>query len=188
MKIWDIVSKAGKVALSSLIPGGGLIVDVINEFMPEDKKLPKDATGEQARTAIESLPPEQAAQIFSKELDVEIAEIQEFTKVMTVLADADKTGASTRPEIALMMAKTTCFAVITSVSIWAYSVIMNQISMMGFLKDSWPLLLSILGVPAALLRAYFGMRSKEKKARYDMAAHVEPQGNALSQIIRMFKK
>ena len=31
------------------------------------------------------------------------------------------------------------------------------------LKDAWPFALAILGTPLALLRAYFGMRTNEKR-------------------------
>ena len=37
------------------------------------------------------------------------------------------------------------------------------------LKDAWPFALAILGRPLALLRAYFGMRTQAKKARYAAA-------------------
>ena len=185
MKIWDIIFKAGKVALSVVAPGA---VTLINEFLPEDKKLPENATGEQAKTAIESLPPEQAAQIFSKELDVEITEIQEYTKVISALAEVDKTGSSTRPFIARLMAWQVFLSGMFFSSSLSYAIITQDSEMIGQLQTTWPLALAILATPTALLRAYFAMRTKEKKARYDMTAHVEPQGNTLSQIIGMFKE
>lgn len=188
MKLWDIIAKAGKVAISTLVPGGGLIVEAINAFLPDDKKLPADATGDQAKAAVSALPPEQQALVLMKEFDVEIVEAQEFTKVQQALANVDATGASTRPQIALMMAKVICFNVLVASSVWAVAVIRDQVSMMTALTNSWPLLLSILAPLITLLNSYFGKRTKEKEARYNMAVPNSSVPGALSQIIGMFKK
>ena len=42
--------------------------------------------------------------------------------------------------------------------------------MVKALADAWPMLIAILGTPTSLLGAYFGMRTKEKRARYAAAA------------------
>jgi len=58
------------------------------------------------------------------------------------------------------------------------------------LKESWPLLVAILGTPTALLRAYFAMRTKEKKARYDMTlgdSCAQPQASVGGFISGLFK-
>ena len=188
MKLWDIIAKAGKVAISALVPGVGLIVEAINAFLPDDKKLPADATGDQAKDAISALPPDQQALVLMKEFDVEIVEAQEFTKVQQALAQADATGSSTRPYIAKLMAQCVGFVVIASSAMWVISIARDQVSMMTALRDSWPLMLAILGPPIGLLNSYFGKRTKEKESRYNMAAPNSSVPGALSQIIGMFKK
>ncbi|MFH1526560.1 MAG: hypothetical protein ABIG69_07905, partial [Bacteroidota bacterium] len=160
----------------------------INEFLPDDKKLPADATGEQAKDAISALPPEQQALVLMKEFDVEIVEAQEFTKVQQALAQADATGASTRPIIAKMMAYCVAFVVLAFSSMWIVAVVGDQVNMMGKLTEAWPLMLAVLGTPTALLRSYFGMRTREKESRYNMATPNSSVPGALSQIIGMFKK
>jgi len=172
MNLGKILTTVGSSLLKNVVPGVGIVLDAVNAFLPDDKKLDNNATGNQAIEAINSLPPDQQASVLSKQLDVEIIKEQEFTKVITALGEVDKTGNSTRPEIAKMMATVTCFAIVVSISVWAVAVIGNKVATLGQLKDSWPLLVAILGTPTALLRAYFAMRSKEKKARYGMT-----QGN-----------
>jgi len=188
MDLGKILTTVGSSLLKNVIPGVGIVFDAVNAFLPEDKKLNANTTGNQAIEAINSLPPDQQAVVLSKQFDMEIVKEQEFTKVIAALGDVDKTGNSTRPEIAKMMATVTCFAITVAISVWAVAVIGNKVATLGQLKDSWPLLVAILGTPTALLRAYFAMRSKEKKARYEMTGNSSPKGNLLTNVMDLFKK
>jgi len=76
MNILKILGKVGSAVVSTMVPGGGAIINMVNEFLPDDKKLPENATGAQAQEAISTLPPVQQAEILAKKYDVEIAEIQ----------------------------------------------------------------------------------------------------------------
>lgn len=188
MKLGEILRKVGSTAIKAFVPGGGLIVDFVNEFLPKEKQLSGDATGEQVTQAVNSLPPEQQAQVFMKEIDVELAEISSWTQVQGSLAEADKSGASTRPQIALMMARIVAFVVIAFASMWIVAIFRDQVVMVQKLTDSWPLMLAIVGTPTALLRAYFGMRSKEKKSRYSAATGQPAQSSLLTDIIKMIRR
>jgi DNA-binding protein len=183
MKLFDILKKAGSIALRTIVPISGPIIDTVNAFLPGDKKLPLDATGEQVNRAVDTLSPEQQAQLLSKEYDVEIAEITSWTQIQSSLAEADKAGASTRPDIAKMMAWVVCYAEIIAISMWGYAVIKNQVS----LENSWPLIVAILATPTALLRAYFGMRSKEKKSRYNAAIGQPAQSNIITDVLKLIR-
>ena len=189
MKLGDILKKVGSTIIRNVVPGGGLIVDVVNSFLPFDKKLPEDATGEQIDQAVKTLTPEQQSQIYMKEIDVELAEISSWTQVQGSLADADKAGASTRPRIALMMAYIVGFVVLAFSSMWIVAIFRDQVEMIKRLADSWPLMLTIIATPTALLRAYFGMRSKEKKERYGAAVGQPVQRpNFLVDIIKTIRR
>lgn len=169
MKLGSILAKVGTTVFKSIVPGGSLIIDLVNGFLPKEKKLPNEATGEQIAQVVDTLPPDQQAQILSKEIDVELAEINSWTQVQASLSEADKAGASTRPRIALMMAEIVAFVVIAFSTMWVIAILQDQVEMIKVLSDSWPLVLAIIATPTALLRAYFGMRSKEKKDRYSAA-------------------
>jgi len=179
MQLWDVLKKVGSVAIRAAVPGGGVVLDLINEFLPDDKKLPPHATGEQALQAIEALPPDQRSRLLEKELDVEIAEINSWTSIMDTLAKADMAGSSTRPWIAKLMA-VEVFLVGTGLAGAFLAVLLNgDTATLDKLNDSWATILAVLGTPTALLRAYFGMREREKKARYALAAGRDPQAGGL---------
>lgn len=169
MNLGDIFKKVGGAILRDVVPGGGLILDVVNEFLPEDEKLKANATGTEIQNAIASLPPEQQAQIIAKEFDVQIEEVRSWATIQGSLAEADAKGASTRPSIAMMMAWVVTLAALIVIASWAVAIHTDDSETVKALSDSWPFILSVLGTPAALLRAYFGMRTEEKKARYNMA-------------------
>ena len=188
MKLGSILAKVGTSVLRNVVPGSGFIIDAVNEFLPKDKKLPAEATGTQITQAVNTLPPDQQAQLLSKEYDVEIAEINSWTQVQGSLAEVDKVGASTRPQIAMMMAKVTSFVIIAFSTIWMIAILNDQVAMIKTLTDSWPLMLTVIATPTALLRAYFGMRSKEKKNRYSAAVGQPIQSNLLTNIISMIRK
>ena len=189
MKLKSILTKAGSVILKNVVPGAGIVLDVVNEFLPEDKKLDLDAaTGQDAITAINSLPPDVQSNIYEKEFDVEIEEIKGFTERFKAAADADKSGNTTRPQIALMFAKTICFAIILFVSIWAYAIASNLKEVIKNLSDSWVLMATVLSVPSTVLLAYFGYRTKEKQARYQLAGDQPIATGLIGNIINAIKK
>ena len=188
MDIGSILRKVGGAVIKSVVPGGGIMIDVVNSLLPDDKKLPVGATGSQAQQAIESLPPDQRMSILSKELDVEIEEIKGWSNVVDSLAKADASGATTRPKIALMMARAVAFAIGIIVSLWGFAVYGKDVATLEAISEGWPFIVAILATPTALLRAYFGMRSKEKKARYGAATGQSIAGNGFSGLLRSFIK
>ena len=64
---------------------------------------------------------------------------------------------------------------------------MENTEMLKELKESWELMLVLLGTPTALLRAYFGMRTKEKQARY-AAATGQPIAGVMGGVLGLFRK
>ena len=174
MNIKDILKKVGTSIIREAVPGGGLILDAVNFFLPDDKKLPMDATGEQAKEAIQSLSPEQQTLIMAKELDVEIEETRSWTSIQEALAKADESGASTRPWIARLMAVIVAAAIVIFMALWGYAVATENNDTLKAISESWEIMLAVLATPTALLRAYFGMRTEEKKARYGLAIGSAP--------------
>jgi len=188
MNVFDIVKKVGGAALSTLIPGYGAVVSVVNEFLPQGKKISGDSTGNEIEAAINELPADKQAELLSKKLDVEIVEIKEHSNVIATLADADKAGASTRPAVAKLMAW--FFAIFGGIFalVICGTIIWGKPEMVKVLKDLWPLVLTILGPPIGLLERYFGKRTKEKQARYAGAFGSPVTGGILSGIISAIKR
>lgn len=169
-KLFDAIKGPALAVASTLIPGGPAILGAVNAFLPADKKLPPEATGQQIVDAVQNLPPDQQAELMKMELQVEIEEIQSWTKIQDSLAQADAAGASTRPQIARWMAINVCAVIYIFIGAWAYAMFTADSAVLTTIKDSWPMMVAVIGTPTALLRAYFGMRTKEKQSRYSAAS------------------
>ena len=169
MDLGTILKKAGSAVISSVVPGGGLIVDLINEFLPDEKRLPKTATGLDAQNAVDSLPPEARMQLMAKELDVEIAEVNAWASVQQSLAEADSAGSSSRPQIANRMS----WLVVLQVSSLTFAIMFGAVTgddrVLIALSNSWEMLTASMGIPSMVLLQYFGKRTKEKIERYNLA-------------------
>ena len=171
---------------STLIPGGPVILGAINAMLPDDKKLPPTTTGAQMHQAVTDLTPESRASLMEKELDVEIAEINAWADIQDSMAKADAAGASTRPRIAVMMAQVVVFTVLAFVSVWVVAIYQEDLKTLEMINNSWGTILAVIATPTALLRSYFGMRTKEKQSRYAMASGT-PATTGLANIINAFK-
>lgn len=168
--IWDIVKTAGSGVISTLVPGGGAIVSLLNTFLGDDDKLPENATGEQAADAIKRLPPEVRAEVMCKQIDVDIEKLKQSYGALNsmLLANATSTH-TTRPYIAKGSFHVISFAVITVVSIFAYGVSAGDSDMVSAVMNGWPFILAVIGPLVTVLLAYFGVLKQEHKDKLDAA-------------------
>jgi len=124
MKLWDIIKTVGTGVISTMVPGGPFLVGVINEMLPDDKKLPNDATGNQVVHALDGLPPADRTRIMEKEFDVDITTIKESHSTVRVMLEADaKNPQSTRPYIAKHSFHVVAFTIVVTISLWAYGIV-----------------------------------------------------------------
>ena len=185
-KIFDSLKGPLAAVASTMIPGGPAILAAVNAFLPDEKKLPDTATGGDIVSAVGSLPPEQRSSLMEKQIDLEIEKVHSWTDIQKSLNEADASGASTRPWIAKMMATIVAIAVLMFMVVWALAIGTGDAETLKALSDSWAMMLTVLGTPTALLRAYFGMRTKEKQARYS-AASGQPMAGGISSLIGILK-
>ena len=188
MNIGDMLLKAGETALSVAFPGvAGPAISLINGLLPDGKKLPENVTGTQAKTVMDTLSPEHQAVIMGKQIDLQIAESNNWASIQESLSKADEAGASTRPKIAnrmsIMIVLFTLFCMIMMTII----VYKKDADMLKIFVQLWPMALTMIGTPTLLLRSYFGMRTKEKQSRYHLATGQQPPANGLSSLIGLFK-
>lgn len=188
MDVWKIARKIGNVALSVAVPGYGEIVNVVNEFLPKDKHISESSTGTEIEAAIDTLPAEQRAQLMLKKFEVEIKEIEEWSNIMSTFAKADASGSSTRPWIAKVMTIIVGFEVLVFTSIIAYAIGKNNPDMIRAVGSAWPFIAFLVGIPAEVIRYYFGKRTKEKQARYSTATGIPMASNVIAGIISAIKK
>jgi len=186
-KLFDTLKGPLLSVAANFIPGGPAILGLINDVLPEDKKLPTTATGADMRLAVNQLDPGQRASLMEKQLDIEIAEINSWEGVQASLAQADGIGSSTRPKIAMIMAWLIVFITVPVILIWVTAIYASDTETLQVINESWPVILTFIGTPTALLRAYFGMRTNEKKARYS-AASGQPITGVIENLIGAIRK
>ena len=164
MKLKSILDTLATVA-GIANPAVGMAIKAVNQFLPDEKKLPETATGNDVATVLKTLPPDMQLKLLETDLQVELAEITAWTEINKAHAEADASGSSTRPAIAMMMA----WCVVAQVAAVVLSIIgasCGYPSALTALKTNWEMLTVSISTPTALLWAYFGLRTDEKKARY----------------------
>lgn len=189
MDIGSILKSVGGSLLRNAMPPlSGMAFDIINDALPDDKKLSETSTGIDAESALEALPPEQKASLLEKKLDVEIEEIKAHVGVIEALSEVDKTGNTTRPAIAKGMAQLIGFGVIIILAPIAYAIMVGNPKMIFSISQIWPLIATAIGIPAGIVNSYFGKRTKEKAQKYEAISNTPPVAGVISQIVGMFKK
>ena len=166
MKLLDILGKVGGAVVKTMVPGGGLIIDVVNEFLPDDKKLPADATGLAMQAAVDKLPPDQRAQLMGREFDVQI---EEHHTLQAMLQAEQGSTHTTRPRIALGSFQLVAFVTVVVVSLWAYAVAIENEKLVAAVVDGWPFVAAVIAPFVTLLWAYFGVLKNEQRNRLNAA-------------------
>lgn len=182
MKLLDIIKTVGSVAISNLIPGGSLIVDAVNEFLPDDKKLPADPTGDQINNAIKILPADKQADLLSREFDVQVKKLD---TLQVMLQANEQSKQTTRPKIAYQSFLVIAFSTITIVTTYAIAVVTSDEEMVAAIENSWLFILGVIGPLVTVLHAYFGVLTEESKDRFNAAQghKVEPLKGLLSKLL-----
>ena len=187
MNLLSIAKKVGSSIIKNVIPGAGIILDAVNEFLPDNKKLPSDTTGEQLLSAVDSLPPEQRASLLEKEFDVDLTQIKESNSTLRTMLEYDsKNPHSTRPYIAKGAFHVVAFVIITVITVWACGVLRNNGGIVGTVMDGWQFILAVIGPLITLLWAYFGILKQEHKNKLS-AVTGTPIGKVAS-LIKSFTK
>lgn len=184
MKLLDILGKVGGAVVKTMVPGGGLIVDVVNEFLPDDKKLPADATGSDMQAAVDSLPPDQRAQLLGREFDVQI---EQHHSLQAMLQAEQSSTHTTRPRIALGAFHLVAFVSIVAISLWGYAIGAGDEEMVTAVTDGWPFVAAVVGPFVTLLWAYFGVLKQEQRNRLN-AANGSTSGTLSSIISNIIKR
>lgn len=190
MDIGQIFKRLGGAALKSIPPLGvaAEILGFVNDVLPKDKQLTENSTGSQASAAIAELPKDKQAEILIKQFDVELAEISAHANIVQCLADVDKTGHSTRPEIAKVQSSLIGFGVVITLGPIGYAIVTGDAEMINAVATIWPLIAAVLGICAGIVNSYFGKRHKEKAQKYEAVSNTSPATGLVSQIVGKFIK
>lgn len=191
MKLIDILTKLGNNALRT-IPGVNVvlnIIELINSLLPKEYRVDENSTGNDILKLFDHFLTSKDKDVFlEKKFDVDIQDIRSHEEIIKAIAEVDKMGKSTRPFIAKIIAVNTIFIVDIIIAGVVYAVYTGNTDIVKEIKDSWPLILSLLTPFIVLLRSYFGMRTKEKSHKYEIISNVPTPLDAISRIIRAFTK
>lgn len=159
MNLSDILNTIKPFAsvAAAFIPGGPQVLAAVNAFLPDDKKLPDTATGQDIQDTVDSLPPEQRLALLSKKIDLEIAQEEGWTDRYKAMCSAD--GQSTRPQIALMLCRILSFEIL-AFTVWCF-IYPDQMDN----PVLWTIFATLTSVPAGVLMKYFGDLRREQHSR-----------------------
>lgn len=179
MNISDILKTTAAVT-GAVNPLLGAAIGVANQFLDKEDQIPQSATGAEVQSKIESLPPETRQQIYSKQIDLKIAQEEGWTERYKAMAAAD--GQTTRPQIALRMCNTLCFAVLAFCVLifWRPGVLENE--------GVWVVFGTLTGVPATILMNYFGNLRREHAQRQETLGAAGTASGAVASLIKAFRK
>ena len=170
MKLFDIIKKVGGGIISTVVPGGGAILGVVNALLPFDKQLPNNSTGADVSVAMAGLTSSDRLKLEAKEFDVDITQIKESHSTVRAMLEADNLNPhSTRPRIALGAFYVIAFAVVVAVGAWAFGVVTGDATMVEAVMGGWQFILAMIGPLVTLLWAYFGVLKTEHKNKLDAA-------------------
>jgi hypothetical protein len=189
MKLIDILTKIGSNALKT-IPEVSIVVeiiDLINSIVPKEYKVSENSTGKDVIDTLNSFLSQNAKDIIlNKKFDISVQEIKSHEEIIKAIAEVDKMGKSTRPFIAKIIAVNTIFIVDIIIAGVVYAVYTGNTDIVKEIKDSWPLILSLLTPFIVLLKSYFGLRTKEKSHKYEIISNTPTPLDAISKILKAF--
>lgn len=161
MKLLDILGKVGGGVLKSAIPGGALVVDIVNQFLPDGAKLPAETTGTDLQKAVDALPPAQRAELLGREFDVEEARINANVALMT-----GAPAQETRAWIAKWAFVLVAFVTVSAVLVWGVAAIgYKDETLVKTITDGWEWLVALLLPFVGWLNRYFGILRAEQRDR-----------------------
>lgn len=179
MNILNILKDIG-IGLISESPIGKIAIPVINAFLPGDKKLPLNATGEDAQALIKDLPPEQRTQIELAEISLEKADIEGQTKRYEAMCNAD--GQETRAKLvnkAMNSLILLSFMFVCFIG-WVY---IDKGAEDAFSPAMIGVFFSVTGVFAYVVRSYMGDLRVETKSRHATIDTKQQPGSLLTNFI-----
>lgn len=183
MNIKSILKTVG-MGLLSASPFGAAAIPVINALLPDNKKLPASATGNDAKEIIASLPPTEQVKIDLAEINLLVEEERGRTERYVAMASSD--GQETRAKIVVKAMNTliglsvvfvlaTVYVYVTEGAAAAFSV--NMAIVYGTITATF----------AYVVRAYFGDLRNETKSRHQTIDDKPHQPSLLSVLLNKKK-
>lgn len=168
--------------LLSSTPLGLAALPIINAFLPDDKKLPVDATGDQAQAAVKSLPPIEQSKIELAEINLEVEQERGRTERYKAMCESD--GQETRAKTVnkAMNALITLSLIFVCAISYVY---IQEGAKVAFSYELAAVYGVVTSTFAYVVRAYFGDLRAETKSRH---ATIDDKPRAESLISALLKR
>lgn len=164
MKLLDIISKVGGDIIKKVVPGGGLIIDAVNQYLPSEQKLGTDAKGTDLQIALQRMTVQQQTQLMNREFDVEITQIKEENATLREFLKTEAASPhTTRPKIASRAFWVVAIVTLMIAAAWLYAVLVKDQGLVKAIMDGWPFVVSIVAPFVVWLNQYFGVLARESK-------------------------
>lgn len=178
---WKAILKGGLGLAAAVFPPAAAAIPLVNAALDDVDRLdPATATTDDVLAAIEKVPPERRAEL---ELQLEQTLARESVDKLAAMLGAETATANTRPAIADRMAWVIALGVGGIVVAILIATLKGDTEALDSIGASWELMAAALGIPAAVVRAYFGDRSRDKRARY-AAAQGQDIGGAVGGVVQ----
>jgi hypothetical protein len=181
MKLLDIAKKVGKSVVSQMVPGGDLLIELVNGYV-DGKPLTNDATGDQLRGALAHVPPA----IMARDFDVKFVELAAETQQIMLQTEMNSQH-STRPRIAWWSFVVVAIISLAVVFMLGYAVLIKDMKLVAAVAGASTLVLTIVGPFVALLYAYFGILKHEQRHKLSAALGEAPTSLLKGLLSRVIK-
>jgi hypothetical protein len=189
MKLGDILKTVGTGILTAAFPAAAPVIGLVNGFLPDDKKLPETATGDQVAAAVDTLPPDKRAELMSREIDLEETWAKEKGATVRAMLEADaKNPHTTRPRVVWWAFIVVAIISLTIAGGWLFAVFSKDDKLVKTIMDGWPFVVGILAPFIGWLDRYFGKLTREHKQRMDAANGATPPAGIAGVLASLIKR
>jgi len=179
MDILNVLKTVG-VGLLSATPLGAAALPIINAFLPDDKQLTGNSSGEDAKKAINDLPPEVRQQIALAKINLQVEEERGQTSRYQAMSAAD--GQETRAK--LVNKAMNCLIALSLIFVTAVAYVYStQGAQAAFSYEMAAVFITVSGTFAYVVRAYFGDLKTETQSRHQVESGNPPIPTGLAGII-----
>jgi len=183
MKLVNVLKEVG-IGLLSATPLGAAAIPIINAFLPDDKQLTSNASGEDAQKAINGLPPEAKQQIYLANIDLQVEEEQGRTSRYEAMCAAD--GQETRAK--LVNKAMNCLIALSLIFVAAVAyVYTKQGANAAFSYEMAAVFITVSGTFAYVVRAYMGDLKTETQSRHGVESGKPLKASGLAGVINAIK-
>ncbi len=164
MNIKSFLKTVG-LGLISAHPLGAAAIGLINKALPDDKKLPENATGQDAEAAIVGLSPAQQEVIYLADVRYDIKVLETDAEKYAAMCAADSQETRAKIVIIAMWALIVLSVMFVAATAWVY---IEKGAQDAFSPAMIGVYLSVTATFAYVVRAYFGDLKSETKSRHEM--------------------